>query len=389
MLDLHPLFFRSDFTPCFDTNISLDSRDRETLLSARTSIRAALRTGVPAYFKKFYPELGDIPKPKFHTQGSWAYQTINGPAHIPPQQADLDDGCYIPLSFAQNAKPSIASKLFYSAVEAVLDPLCRANGWILDNRKSTCTRVIITKTKHIDIPLYAIPDDEYKTLQEKMKLLEVVLARDAVNRGDKWTLLPSDSVLLAHREEDWIISDPRPIRDWVELLIEQNGRQLRRIMRYIKAWRDWQWMDGPSPSSLLLMVAVSEAYEKYVTAISNGGRIGDDVALLKVTEHLSTILSGDVYNPCNGNNKLSGKLDDDGIRDNVIARTQQLYKCLHQSIMICDQPEQSCSLVQQVLGDRFPYAPERISLAKAATVVMATPRNKVPKEPLVGRTKAG
>jgi len=41
-----------------------------------------------------------VTQPRFFTQGSWAYKTLNAPAQN-PQQADLDDGAYPRYSHQQ------------------------------------------------------------------------------------------------------------------------------------------------------------------------------------------------------------------------------------------------------------------------------------------------
>ena len=69
---------------------------------------------------------------------------------------------------------------------------------------------------------------------------------------DAWTALPHDQVLLAHRDENWVKSDPRPVKHWFLGEVERHGEQFRRSVRYLKCFRDWQWVEG-GPSSLLLM----------------------------------------------------------------------------------------------------------------------------------------
>ncbi|MFP3534269.1 hypothetical protein SB763_33485, partial [Burkholderia sp. SIMBA_042] len=86
------------------------------------------------------------------TQGSWAYKTLNSPAQR-PQQADVDDGCYLPLSFvSQTKRPSTATTVFFAAAEEALKPLVEEKGWKLVTDKPTCIRIIIASYAHIDIP---------------------------------------------------------------------------------------------------------------------------------------------------------------------------------------------------------------------------------------------
>lgn len=383
MLNLNPLFVGSHSITGFHQQLRLAPEERAALREARNIIRAALREGLPALIKQAYPNLKKIPTPKFHTQGSWAYETIIWPAHIPPQQADMDDGCYMPLSFLKGAQPDIASKFFFEAVEAVLAPVARRYGWKINPNgpKPTCTRIGLDGSKHIDIPLYAIPDSEFEKLVEFVEKAMREGKATALRADYEWDLLPADTLLLAHREDGWKPSDPRPLRDWVTRQVLLKSEQLRRLMRYAKAWRDWIWPNGRSPSSILLMVAVDQAL------LDSEAR--DDTALLKVAAKLSGILAGQVENPISPGEFLSDKLDDDGIRDSVVARAGELYAALQYAIMVCDRPEEACRSLQQLFGPRFPSNAAAIEKVKAAAVVIGTPGRKIEKEPIVGRSQAG
>lgn len=380
MFNLHPLFHGSFNVKGFNARIVLSPEDRNTLRNARDIIRSALRDGLPALIKANYPKFAKIPTPKFHTQGSWAYNTILSPAH-PGQQSDMDDGCYLPLSFLKGAQPEIASKFFFAAVETVLKPVALAHGWTINpgGPKPTCTRVEINEWMHIDIPLYAIPDTEF----EKLSMIFAEARQDAkkaMSLGDAWTLLPKDSLLLAHREEGWKPSDPRPMKDWLERQVMLKTEQLRRVIRYVKAWRDNYWKNGNAPSSILLMTAVDLALP---TADAR-----DDLALLKVAEKLPAILSGNVANPT-AEELLSDKLDDDKIRNEVVMAVRLLHSALHEAIMRCDRPEDACRRLQQLFGTRFPTDLSAIEHVKAVAVVTAAAPRKIEREPVVGRSTSG
>ena len=90
MLNLSPLFYTSELTePCLLDNLELRSTDRDSIALAKTEVRNCLREGIPRVLKqKGYTD--DPPKPRFFTQGSWAYKTLNSPAQD-LQQADIDE----------------------------------------------------------------------------------------------------------------------------------------------------------------------------------------------------------------------------------------------------------------------------------------------------------
>ena len=58
-------------------------------------------------------------------------------------------------------------------------------------------------------------------------------------------------VRLAHKLLGWIDSDPRPIKEWIERQVLLKSDQLRRVIRYLKAWRDAQAWPKGDPKSLL------------------------------------------------------------------------------------------------------------------------------------------
>ena len=98
--NLNALFHGSN-DESYEGRISLSTADREQLTSARTTIRGYVRSQIARRLKAAGVDKAQDIAPKFITQGSFAYGTINAPAHPPRQQADLDDGLYLPLSFCE------------------------------------------------------------------------------------------------------------------------------------------------------------------------------------------------------------------------------------------------------------------------------------------------
>ena len=136
----------------------------------------------------------------------------------------------------------MASALFFEATEAALAPLVKDKKIWRMSPKPTCIRIEISDFAHIDIPLYAIPDEDFVLLKESMEARGYAALTYAMDSAkDRWTALPTDHVLLAHREEDWIKSDPRAMKEWFVQAVEDHGPQLRRVVRYLKAFRDKTW----------------------------------------------------------------------------------------------------------------------------------------------------
>ncbi|MBM71131.1 MAG: hypothetical protein CME43_16845 [Haliea sp.] len=380
MLNLSPLFFTTvDDESCMHNQLDLTPDQRTWIASARTDVRNCLRTGVPSFLRASgYTEAA--PQPRFFTQGSWAYKTLNSPAQH-PQQADIDDGCYLPLSFvSQTKRPSIAATVFFAAAEKALKPLIDERGWTLVTDKPTCIRIVIASYAHIDIPLYAIPDEEFETLSKaSMERYGFDSLTDAVNKAerDAWTALPADRVLLAHRECNWMSSDPRPVKEWFLGEVEAKGEQFRRVVRYLKAFRDWRWPSG-GPASILLMAASAPLFEKRERR--------DDLALLDVVAALPARLRAGVNNPVDESESFTERLGKSGVEE--AARSFEELEKVLRGATDAGSPSQACIWMQGEFGPRFPNEPDRVKVVSLAATIAAAPATPGPSE-LVGRTKAG
>lgn len=202
--------------------------------------------------------------PRFWTQGSFQYNTLNRPYFTPPQEMDIDDGTYLPMAFFED-KPAIGHRLLLLLVDSSLKSLVSENiGWEFE-AKHTCARLKIPEMNtHIDVPMYAIPVDQFQlkeaaltkaTSFEAMDSAYVGVESFAYNRADYE--LDEDCVNLAVREgeQKWIKSDPKIVEDWFNDSCRRIGPHLRKICRFIKSWRDAQWENGGGPSSISLMAA--------------------------------------------------------------------------------------------------------------------------------------
>ncbi|MDI1258266.1 CBASS cGAMP synthase [Aquabacterium sp.] len=375
MLNLSQLFFSDEDSGCFHAKLDLTERERLALSSARALIRNCLRVEIPRMLTRGGYQ-GVPPIPRFYTQGSWAYKTLNAPAQK-PQQADLDDGCYLPMSFvSQTSRPSVASNVFFTAVEAALMPLVKMHGWAL-SQKPTCVRVGLSPVAHIDVPLYAIPDAEFELLKANMRAHAADSA--VVNKKrDNWAALPRDKVLLAHRTEDWIKSDPRAVNDWFETAVAVRGGQLRRIIRYLKAYRDSRWAEG-GPSSILLMAAAEPVFLK------NHGR--DDTALLEVVAQLPAILRKGVNSPVDQTETpLTTRLGAANVEE--AAKAFEALERLLRGAIDAGSSSQACTWMHQAFGARFPNRPDLVKIVSVAATIAAAPAVAASHE-IVPRTKAG
>lgn len=372
MLNLSRLF-RNNSDDSYISNMDLEENQRELLIAARNEIRNVLRENLPKVLEE---KVGAaFEKPRFYTQGSWAYETLNAPAQG-KQQADLDDGCYLPLSYLQEIrKPSTATTIFFDAVHRSLMPLVTRNGWALVE-KPTCTRIIINSKSHIDLPLYAIEDSEFQTLKfEESKRATADFFMDS--KYDSWDQLPKVKVLLAHRVDDWIDSDPRPVKEWFDDQCKLKGDQLRHIVRYLKGYRDFIWEEG-GPSSILLMSATAKVFKKF------HGR--DDLALEEVLRELPNELRKGVVNPANQKESLTERLSKAELED-FAKQYENLNAKISAALAAADQVS-VCLWLRKEFGERLPNRPDLITVTTPDETIKHSPAAILP-TPLVGRTEAG
>ncbi len=274
-------------------NLDLPQSQRDRLVKARRLIRDALRSAFQSATAAFSGDEKPI-TPKFFTQGSWAYKTINRPTHLPPQQADMDDGCYLPMTFVSGVSPKRAAGWFFAIADLALEALVVAQGWTgYDNSKPTCCRVIIDDENHIDVPLYAIRDDKFrvmKSIQEARAGRMIESAADADNEYIfDWSMVADEDVVLAKRNGTWPPSNPMVVCNWVETRVSARGEQLRATWRAAKGWRDQQFPDGSGPSSICLMAMIEPDFSEKLRR--------HDLALLEAAKSIRKRVVGDVAAP--------------------------------------------------------------------------------------------
>nr|WP_279053177.1 CBASS cGAMP synthase [Acinetobacter tandoii] len=205
-------------------------------------------------------------KPRFWTQGSFSYDTLNRPYKTPPQEMDIDDGTYLPMQFFDD-KPAIGHTLLLLLVDASLSSLAaEQDGWTFE-AKETCGRIKIpARNVHIDVPMYAIPYDKFlekEVFIEKSESYTYMaesydITMDHAQQA-QYECIDRDCVNLAVRKDDvkWIISDPKDVELWFKDACRRNGSHLRKICRILKAWRDAvDWEESNGPSSISLMAAI-------------------------------------------------------------------------------------------------------------------------------------
>lgn len=186
MADINNLF------STFNDAISLSKIKSDNLKRGRDSLRSEIKKWFSDNSKK---------QPTFCWQGSFAMKTTVNP--INDGEYDLDDGIYLSGYSDQKISDWPATGTVHSWIKSAVEGHTQQDP--ID--KDTCVRVVYASGYHIDYPIYIMKDD---------------------------------TAYLAHKTKGWTISDPKAFKDWFIQNVNEDGEQLRSIVKYLKAWKDYK-----------------------------------------------------------------------------------------------------------------------------------------------------
>lgn len=304
---------------------------------------------------------------RFLTQGSHAYKTLIRPANPEHQEIDLDDGVYFPMPFVEG-RPLFASAGLFSIVRAALEPVVEAEGWTFGKRRDTCIRIKLPlHNAHIDLPLFAVDESAFSIIQKNLEDrlgagYRNIILNDALSEyGLRDQRLSTAQILLAHRVDDWFPSDPKVIHDWFESKVRTHGHVLRRICRYLKAWRDRTWNTG-GPSSIALM-ALAVAILDVLEGKAEENR--DDLLTQIVSQHLPDgIRRGNITGPSD----LPAFDSEWTEREQYAAYAEKLAEGLSKALFDETEKQGVVDRLIEQFGGRFPNAAEAVSLDLSAQI---------------------
>lgn len=291
----------------FNDSIALSSDKKNDLRKSRDEIRDDI--------KKYFKDKRDKHSVSFKGQGSLPMNTCILPLD---GEYDVDDGVYI---FGEKEdKPTTVT----------------AHNWIceaLKERKiidkNTCVRVICDEEYHVDLPIY------YKT-----------------KKNDNQFFLDTEEVpQLAHKAKDWLDSDPYAFKQWFDGEVKDKP-QLKRIVRYLKAWSDNK-KNLKLPSGMVFTIL---AANNYVV------RDRDDEALLetlkaiqgKIDDTRSYFASYVCKRPTvDKNENLLDKYSAETRKKNFLDELNSFIDSGNKAIEMKSKKD-ACAKWQKHLGDRFP-----------------------------------
>lgn len=199
-------------------------------------------------------------------QGSYKLHTLIRPMNRFAEY-DVDLGVY--LEWDDNENDSLTSSEVRTQLQNCLSEYSATRDAVrqLEQPLQRCSRISYQENFHIDVPAY-----HYDTA--------------------------STVTRLATLSKDWEYSDPEKMVTWFQERLDGDARaQVRRVVRYLKAWARLRLRDEKDacPSSLCLTVLAVNAY---VSAIGER-RVDDDEALRDVGQAVRNRLheSAHVENP--------------------------------------------------------------------------------------------
>ncbi len=320
-MDTHKLF--SDF----DAVIRLNTSKISKLKSNRT----ALRNKIKDHFKK-----NNWTAPKFYSQGSFPLNTNLNPIKKTTsdgdvkEEYDLDDGVYFICPKSERKEPAT----YHDRIKKAVDDHAES---VID--KTTCVRVVYIDGHHIDLPSY-------------------------------WLEKDGNTPQLTHKSKGFTDSDPKAFNEWVDDNISRasNNGQLRRIIRYLKAWKNYRENSNSTlelPSGFILTILACNHFSK---------NSRDDLSFKGTVESIknSLNLSFTCYRPTVPTHE---ELLFDYSKDTVIKELTSLIDNAQKAID-SDCEKKASEFWHKVFGDRFPSGKEKDEKPKQSTASNTT-RTKV------------
>ncbi len=302
----------------FLSRISLSENRTEQLLNSSNALREKIRE---------YLQDKKVGNPRFYRQGSYIHHTLVRPLN---EDYDLDDGVYLDLSgFSDTPSPVTIHNWIYSAVED--------HTQTPPTDKETCVRANFKDGFHIDLPSYLVM---------------------------KNTTSGSEEYHLAQKTKGWVPSDPRAMTNWFSKMVGIHSEQLRRVVKYAKAWVDYRETNGSFKllNGHTITILISEQFQSDTR---------DDIAFFTTLNSIKDRLAvnGDIWKPYQPTENLANSISEAA----KIQFTSEIdLLCSNGQLAIeADNRKDGSLLWREILGERFPIIDDENGTAKQAHVLGA------------------
>lgn len=294
--------------------ITLTPSKKENLRTGRDALRGKVEDSFTESDRK---------KPNFCGQGSYMMKTTTNP--INGGEYDIDDGVYLQGYSDKDMNCWPKTSTVHDWIKKAIKDHTSKNP--ID--KNTCVRVVYAGDYHIDLPAYIEKDG---------------------------------TVYLAHKSKGWTESDPKAFTNWFIGKVKEEGEQLRSIVKYLKAWKDYKSIDF---KGIAITILVGENYYSYDNR--------DDLALLGTITNILDELKNDFK--CKKpvapyENIFDGysQTREDSIINGLTSLKNNLQKAIDE-----DNEEEACNIMRKFFGDRFPKGEDtsKRNLEESANYVKA------------------
>lgn len=316
----------------FDEIIKLDT-ENDDLRKSRDAIKSKIVASIEEYFAD-----KSIPKPTFFDQGSYAM----GTGVKPPEDDityDIDEGVKFNILTAAHPDPVEIKKLLKEALSGHTE--------LGVHIKEPCVRVIYAEDG-----------------QEKYHVDLAVYATNGQNQTDSVIQLGRGKEFSDKENRYWQDAQPEQLINLInnKFFDKRHREQFRRIIRYLKRWKDVNFFLGGNSSPRGIAITIA-AYNYFIPKFDSEGNPSDVDALIYL---ISTILrnknaiyqDGEMHEriicllPVSPHNDLFGKMTNVQMRQ-FINRLSNLNTSLGTATSEEDEKE-ACLKLAEVFGDDFP-----------------------------------
>lgn len=292
---------------------AFDQFHRQIALTAGNKIvlRMALE-GIRGKISKHFRDILQQPGPKFNSQGSYAMSTLINPIN---GEYNLNEGVH--LHHLDN-QDSVSWPTGKAARQWLIDAF-KNFGRVKILEKNACVRLRYVGLYNVDLPLYG--------------------------------MLNGRSMLAMSDDNNWSFNDPHAMTQWFDSHFSLHGEQLRRIIRYVKAWADFQSLyDIQMPNGFVLSVLVARHYQD---------DIRDDVAMAYTLKVISKAIIPyfSVLNPVNIDEELSEHFSQSTIDHFCDALKLAAEHAVYATRI--DDTEEASMIWRKLFGSRFPISPNK------------------------------
>ena len=334
----------------FNKSIRLDDNRRVTLREKRNDLRKRINGGYDVV--KNLDRLEHVME--FQSQGSYVMDTIINPSNQ-DDQYDIDDGIYFLGSLSRDDRPQPAT--FHNWIIKSIEAGKSDNEIEEIVDKNTCVRVVYKGRNgdlnyHVDLPIYYTIDIRQPDLADKKEWWHIsnpiefiIWFENKIKSGFKKEFI-LESRLYSNEFDTWL-NDMR-----------KKDHQLRKIVRYLKAWGDF--IKGDMPPGIVMTILAGENYAE---------DLRDDIALKNTLINISDYLNNNGFKCIRPTTPIG-----EDLFENYKPEEKEYFKnalnsfieSAKQAIEMENQ-KSACRKWQKHLGDRFPcfLAKDEIEGSKA------------------------